>query len=114
MTTVTLPVHLFKDSYDPFVTLLCEVGITFEARMPPVGVPQNAGHVIDVLVQSKEFWVTLATVICAFLKNRRSRKVIITTRGNTVVHAEGLGQTELMRVLQQAQSIAAIVTKPNQ
>jgi hypothetical protein len=55
-------------------------------------------------------WSALAAVVCAYLKNKRSRKIIITTKDNTVVHAEGLSQAEVERVLEKAKSLTAIET----
>jgi hypothetical protein len=57
-------------------------------------------------------WGSLATVVVAFIKSRRGRKVIITTKDGTIVHAEGLSLTELDTVLDRARSLAAI--DPNQ
>lgn len=63
------------------------------------------------LVQSvgnAAFWPSLATVVIAFINSRRGRKVIITTKDRTVVHAEGLSSSELEQVLQKAQNLTAI------
>lgn len=59
-------------------------------------------------------WAGLATVLVAFIKTRSSRKVIITTKDNTVIHAEGLTAQELERILGMATSIAVIETDGSQ
>jgi hypothetical protein len=110
-TSLAIQVSLFKDSYQPFVALLQEGGIAFDERIPSLGAPLNSGFGIDIhTLEAPAFYSALATVICAFLRNRRSRKVIITTRENTVIHAEGLSQSDLERVIAQTKSMMAIET----
>ena len=74
------------------------------------GVPMASSGVIELL-QSAAMRGALATVVVAFIKSRRSRKVIITTKDNTVVHAEGLSPEELEKVLAQAKRLTAIETE---
>ena len=63
--------------------------------------------VIEVL-QSAAIWGALATIVVAFIKNRNGRKVIITTKDNTVIHAEGLSKKELEEILKNSISLSAI------
>jgi len=105
-----LPIHLFKDSFGPFVTLLNEHHIKYTMRDVRSGVPMASSGVVELL-QSAAMWGALATVVVAFIKSRRGRKVIITTNDNTVVHAEGLSPEELEKVLAQAKSLTAIETE---
>ena len=106
-TPSDIELSLFRDSSGPFTALLREGGIPFTPRTPRVGV-MNSGY--DLEIHSRDT-PALATVICAFLKNRRSRKVIITTRDNTVIHAQGLSQPELERVIAQAKNLTVIETE---
>lgn len=114
MSTSAMQVFLFKDSYEPFTALLQESDVKFNELTPPVGVPMNASFTIELLhtVQSPAFCTAVSAVICAFLKYRASRKVIITTHDNKVIHAEGLSQSDLERVIENTKSIAAIETVP--
>ncbi len=105
-----LHAHVFKDSRDPFIALLNEYGVDHEELMLKANVVMAGGFIIDILQSSAPWAASLATVICAFLKNRRSRKVIITKADNTVVHCEGLSQKEIESVLSQAKSLTAIDT----
>lgn len=105
-----LHVHVFKDSRDPFVTLLNEYGVAHEELMLKANVVMAGGYIIDIIQSSAPWAASLAVVICAFLKNRRSRKVIITKADNTVVHCEGLSPKEIESILAQAKSLAAIET----
>jgi hypothetical protein len=109
----TLPVHVFKDSFGPFIALLNEHNVKYTMREVRSGVPMAASGVIELL-QSAAMWGALATVIVAFINSRRSRKVIITTKDNTVVHAEGLSPKELEKVLTQAKSLTAIETEKDE
>lgn len=108
----TLHVHLFKDSFRPFVELLNEQDIKYQMQQVRMGVPMASGGVLEIVqaVGNAAFWPSVATVVVAFINAKRGRKVIITTKDQTVVHAEGLTPSELESVLQQAQSLTAIDT----
>ena len=107
---ITLPVHLFKDSFGPFLALLNEHGIKYQMREVRMGVPMASGGTLEIVqaVGNVAFWASLATVLVAFINSRRGRKVIITTKEGTVVHAEGLSLKELETVLERAQNLTAI------
>ena len=109
-----LHVSLFKDSREPFLELLREHGIAHEELMLKANVPMASGFWVDILQGSAPWAAALATVVCAFLKNRRSRKVIITTKDNQVIHCEGLGPEEVERVLQLAKNLMVIETNKDQ
>ena len=112
----TIPVHLFKDSFGPFEILLNEHDLKYTMQEVRVGVPMASGGTLEIIqaaLDNSAFWPSLAVVVAAFIKVRSSRKVIITTKQGTVVHAEGLTQAELEHVLQQAQSFTAIETGKN-
>ena len=110
--TPAIQVFLFKDSYEPFVALLQEAGIEFSKRPPlRTGVVMNSGLEIGI---GAVIVGHVARVIVAYLKAQQSRKVIITTKANAVVHfqAEGLSQAELERVIPQVRNMTVIDTKP--
>lgn len=107
-----LPVHLFKDSFGPFMALLSSNKISFTMHEQRSGVVMASSGVVEVLT-SPAVWGALATVIVAYINSKNSRKVIITLPQNTIVHAEGLSREELELVLKQAKSLAAIETKPD-
>jgi hypothetical protein len=109
MSTPAIQVYLLKDCREQFIALLREGGVEFSVQTPPVGAVMNSGFAITVSVPSSVFFGALASVICAFLKNRRSRKVIITT-DNAVIQAEGLSQSDLERLLPVTRSMIAIET----
>lgn len=109
----TLPVHVYKASFGPFLALLNEHYVKYQMRDVRSGVQMASSGVIEIVqaVGNVAMWGALAAVIVAFLKARSSRKVIITTKDNTVIHAEGLSPKELEAVLAQAKSLSAIETK---
>lgn len=109
----TLPIHVFRDSFEPIVRLLNENNIRYSMQEARSGVPMNSSGVIDLL-QTAALWSALTAVVVAFIKGRSSRKIIITTKENTVVHAEGLSVDELKEVLKQAKSLTAIETKKDE
>lgn len=106
----TLPVHLFKDSFGPFLGLLDEYQVKYQMRGVRAGVPMASSGVIEIVqvVGNAAMWGAIAAVLVAFINSRRGRKVIITMKDNTIVHAEGLSPDELETVLVHARSLAAI------
>lgn len=104
-----LELHLFSDSFGPFVTLLNERSINYQMRQVRSELPMASSEIVELL-RAASLLPSLAVVICAFLKNKRSRKVIITTEDNTIVHIEGLNEAEVLKILKQAKSITAIET----
>lgn len=111
----TLQVHLFKASFGPFVQLLNEHDLTYQMREVRAGTVMASSGTLELIqaVGNAAFWPSLATVIVAFIKSRRNRKVIITTKDGSAVHAEGLSMEELEKVLEQARNLTAIDTGDN-
>jgi hypothetical protein len=106
----TLPVHVFKDSFGPFLALLNAHHMKYTMQDARSGVQMAASGVIEIL-KSPAMWGTLATVVEAFLKARSSRKVIITKEDGAVVHVEELSPKELETALAQAKNVSAIETE---
>lgn len=73
-----------------------------------------AGWIVDVFSAVKEAtpWGALAVVIVAWLKAKSNRKVIITTKDNAVIHAEGLSVEDVIAILDKAKDVAAIEIPP--
>ena len=106
----TLPVHLFKESFGLFVGLLNEHGVEYQLREVRTGVPMAAGGTLEIIqaVGNVAMWGSLATVLVAYINGRRGRKVIITTKAGTVIHAEGLSHKELESLLESAQNLTVV------
>lgn len=105
--TQFIHITLFESSRDPFTELLRVNGIEFTTHAPPRGVIMASSEWIGIL-RSGAIYAPLAAVIVAFLKYHHSRKIIITTKDNTVVHAENLTHEELVYVLETAKDLTAI------
>ena len=112
----SIPVHVFKDSFRPFLELLNENNVQYQMHETRSGVPMASSRIVEIIqaVGAASMWAGLAAVLVAFIKGRTGRKVIITTKDNTVVHAEGLTAAELERILDMAKNVAVIDTgKPS-
>jgi hypothetical protein len=106
----TLPVHLLRSSFGPFLELLNEHDRRYEMREVGSGVPMASGNSLEIIkvIGAAAFWPAVAAVVIAFINGRNGRKVIITTKDKMIVHAEGLSLPELERVLQIAENMIAI------
>lgn len=93
-------------------TLLTEfdlAGVKYIRELPPVGVMLNAGISIQIIDAIP--WVSIATVIVAWLKYRPSRKITIINEKNELLRIEGLSAKELTSLLPSCKRIIAIETK---
>lgn len=107
----TLPIHTFKKSFGPILELLNEHELKYKMREIRSGEAMASATTIE-LVLSTAMWGALSAVLIAFIKAHFGRKVMITTKENGTIHAEGLTSKELEKVLQQAKNITAIdITK---
>jgi len=104
----TLPVHVFKSSFVPFMTLLNEHNLRYEIDKQRTGVILDGPGVLEIAL-SPNVVVALSTVIIGYLKSRPTRKVTITV-GSTVVQAEGHSATQIEQLLADARSIVVIET----
>lgn len=114
-TMATLDVILFKNSYVEFIEKLEENGIKFSRVFKLSESPMAAGETIKIITDiAKEApWASFAAIVVAWLKAKRSRKVIITDKENGVFHAEGYSVKEVEALLEKSKSIAIIDTNPN-
>lgn len=100
-------VHVFKDSFGPIIELLNEHKVKYQMHETRSGAIMAASGVIEVL-QSPAMWGALATIVVTFIKSRNGRKVMITTKDNEVIQAEGLSSKELEQILIRSKSLVAI------
>lgn len=100
-------VHVFKNSFGPMIELLNEHDVKYQMHANRSGSVMAASGVIEVL-QSTAMWGALATIVVTFIKSRNGRKVIITTRDNEIIHAEGLNPNELEEILKRSKNLSAI------
>ena len=109
----TLPLHLFKESFSEILELLTEHNVKYQMREVRMNVPMAAGGTLEIIqaVGNVAMWGSLATVLVSYINSRRGRKVINTTKDGAVVHAEGLSESELNSLLEQAKNLT--VFDPN-
>lgn len=100
-------VHVFKDSFGPIIELLNEHNVKYQMHETRSGAIMAASGVIEVL-QSTAMWGALATIVVTFIKSRNGRKVVITTKDNEVIQAEGLSPKELEQILKRSKSLVAM------
>lgn len=100
-----LPVHVFKDSFSSLLVALNENELRYQLRQNRSAVPLASSGIVELLL-SPGVWGPMAAMVVAFIRRRNGCKVIITTKENSVIHAEGLSEAELAEVLSMAKSIA--------
>ena len=103
------PIHVFKHSFGPMLALLNDNDVKYQMREVRSGTIMASSGVIEVIVNAS-MWVSLASIIIAFIKAKNSREVMITTKDNKVIHAKGLDSKQLQSVLQHAKDVKAIDT----
>ncbi len=105
-----LPIHVFKHSFGPMLTLLKDNDVKYQIRGGVrSGTVMASSEIIEVIVNAS-IWVSLAQVFIAFIKAKNSREIMITTKDNKVIHAKGLDSKQLQSVLQHAKDVKAIDT----
>ncbi|MDH4610470.1 hypothetical protein [Pseudomonas sp. BN102] len=104
--------NLFKSSYTPFIEMLKENEIKYGEVKTFSTAPMASGMVLALygFLQTAAPWAALAAVLVAWIKSKSSRKVIITTKDNQVIHLEGLSPKETERLLEVAINLAVIDT----
>lgn len=105
-------VLLLGPGSNSFTTALDDADIKYQLldRRPQPGVVMNAsgdilqflGHVIP--------WASVASVLVAWVRARASRKIIVTTKGNKVIHTEGYSVEQFEQILSDATEVAVIDT----
>ena len=87
---------------------MTEHGLSFEEKR--TFEPVASGQTIELLkaIGGLSVLPSLATIVCAWLKNKRSRKVMITLENNTIIQTEGLSETEIAKLLENAKGLSAI------
>lgn len=113
MDEETFPVHVFRDSFSSFITLLKEHQVQHRIIAQRTAMPMAASGVVELFLNAS-LWGSLAVVIVAYLKGKASRKVIITLKDNMIMHAEGLSAKEVERLLEKARSLVAIETEKDE
>lgn len=89
---------LFKDSHSSFTQALDDGGVPYQELRPTPGQIMASGTVVAV-AYTTAISGAIATVLVAWLKARASRKVILTLKGQKVVHLEGYSVEQVKELL---------------
>lgn len=100
---------LFRDSEASFLQALDEAGVEYRKHVPVPGVAMASGTAIEI-VQTLATSGAIAAVLVAWLKARASRKIVLNTSTNEVVHLEGYSVKEVEALLPLVKSATAIDT----
>tara|TARA_R110002073_G_scaffold278790_1_gene442550 strand:+ start:2230 stop:2586 length:357 start_codon:yes stop_codon:yes gene_type:complete len=106
----TIRIITFKRGGKELFSLLAKEQIPMQMQRMEPGTVVASGEWIDIVtaVGGASLIPSIAAIIVQWLKNRGSRKIIIQTKDDQVVHAEGLSIEELEKTLEVAKSISAI------
>lgn len=107
-----LRIDLFQRDRRQFLSLLDEREINYNdiQTFSKGSVLASGMSVMVSLVQASAPWIAFSAVLVAWIRSRASRKIIITTKDLTVVHLEGLSQSEVEVILGLAERITVIDT----
>ncbi len=109
-------VLLLGPGSDSFPATLQDAGIEHQLlpRRPQPGVIMNATGDILQFIGHAVPWASVATFMVAWLRARASRKIIVTTKDNKVIHTEGYSVEQFEQVLTDAREVAVIDTKKSE
>ena len=112
-TVSVLRFVLFKDSEKSFLSALDAEGIGHERVHQFTTQPQASGIVEAISTLSEAMpWNSIAKVMVAWIEARKSRKIIITTDNNQIIHMEGYSIEDVKKILPKTINITIIDTKP--
>lgn len=101
---------LFKDSEESFLAALQENSVAYSPVHAYSGNVMASGTLISI-VQAVASSTAVAAIVASWLKARASRKVIVTTEANQVVHLEGYSVSEVEKILAVAVRVSIIDTR---
>ena len=101
---------LFKDSKDSFLYELDKASVKYSRVEAFSGVVMASGTLIAI-AQAVASSTVLAAVVVAWIKARASRKIIVTTNTNEIIHIEGYSVAEVEKVLSIAMRVTVIDTR---
>ena len=111
-TVSVLRFVLFKNSEKSFLSALDREGISHGRVQQFSAQPQASGIVESISAISEAMpWNSIAKVMVAWIEARKSRKIIITTEDNTVIHAEGYSINDIKKILPKTKNITVIDTE---
>lgn len=107
---MTVIFSLFKNSENSFLAALEEASIDYNP-VAALSTTIMASAGLIGIAQTVISSGAVAAIVVAWLKARASRKVIVTTNENQIVHLEGYTVAEVEKILAIAASVAVIDTE---
>jgi hypothetical protein len=104
-------VGLDRHSEASLLAALDDAGIKYDSFRPMPGRIMASGTMVEI-AQVAGISGAVATVLVAWIKARASRRVILTIRGNQVVHLEGYSVQQVQDLLPAVNRLSAIDTQP--
>ncbi len=104
---------VFKDSKASFLSDLDRNAIKYQPIEAFSSAIMASGTLISI-TQSVVSSTAFAAIVVAWIKYRSSRKIIITTKENNVVHLEGYSVKDVEKILSIAERVAVIDTEPQE
>ena len=107
----SLEVRFFRDGIEDFRDLLNTETIPYkEVSLFTPGTFVASGEILEIAkaLAGLSLAPSIAAVIVQWLKNRASRKVILQTKDNQIVHLEGYSKEEIEKLLTNASNITII------
>lgn len=111
-----LEVRFFKDGVRDFLDLLQDNELPYERKSHfPPGTVMASGEVLEIVkaLAGLSLAPSIAAVIVQWLKAKSSRKVILQTKDNQIIHLEGYSAKEVEKFIAQGKNISIIQTEPD-
>ncbi len=109
-----LEVRFAKNGVNDFTELLDKHDIPYnEVNHFPPGTVLAAGETLEIIKSLADLSLapSIAAVVVQWLKNKTSRKVILQTKDNEILHLEGYSEKEVAALITNAKNISIIQTK---
>lgn len=111
-----IEISYFKNGSADFFRMLEDENISFKKiKNFPDGTIVASGETIEIInaIGGASIVPSLATIIVTWLKTRASRKAIVTTKDNKIVHLEGYSEKEVSIILDKTRNLTIAQTKPD-
>lgn len=106
----TLRATTFAHSHSSFLEELDKHGIEYNRRIELSEEILASGVTIEIILSG--VWGTLAVACIAWVQERKSRHIKITTKDNKIIDLKGYSAEEATQILEQAKRLDVIDTKP--
>jgi hypothetical protein len=112
----TLRIQLFKNGSRELFHMLAAQSIPMDMKRSDPGTIMASGEVIEIIkvVGGVSLIPSIALIVIQWMKNKASRKIMIQTKKKEIVEIQGMSIDEVTKLLEIAESVTAIQTKPDE